>query len=109
MGSMIGRDHINISRAKTLNQRVHVFLASQWRIHLHVSVVGSDLGISQEEMMRGDFTSEQNLVFFGGLDDLERVPRGDVRDVDSRPGLPGQNKVACYVQFLGRRIDALEA
>src|SRR5690606_8772787 len=98
---VVGGDRVDGAVGQRGPQRVDVLARADRRVDLEDRVVGGHHGVVQVEVVRGDLGGHPHAAGLGGPDQLDRAPRGDVRDVQPRPDPGGQDQVAGDHDLLG--------
>ncbi len=109
MRGVVGGHAVDRPRPQALDQRLAVVLAAQRRVHLEAGVKGSDLLVGERQVMRGGLAADRHPPLLGGGNDLDRLPRREVLDVDAGVLELGQRGVAGDHRRLRDGGDALQA
>ena len=108
--SVVGRDALDRAVAKALDQRLAVALGAQRRVHLEaVGVEAADLIVGEAEVMRAGLGADRHPGGLGAANDLDRLGRGEVLDVDPGVLVGGEGGVAGDHRRLRDRRDPGQA
>jgi hypothetical protein len=99
---MIGGNGVDGAIEEAFDHCGAVGLCAEGRVHLRVRVVMADALFSEREVVRGDLAGDVEALFACGTDRVERLFRGEMRDVEVRVGnLAHESDVALDEAGLG--------